>query len=159
MQRLFQQPGLPVSPWFIPFVVCVLSKMILFAFEADGTKTREACRPRHRNAEKHLHLFSKIYIAALFFYLFGPTTSSCHLTSMIAQRKSTLQWWGLCLVDLFLCLSWQHALSYLFIITDSEDLKPLWFHSHSQDHFFLRTLSAVNSFLATLADFYLPRFS
>lgn len=64
--------GLPVSPWFIPFVVCVLSKKILFAFEADGTKTREACRPRHRNAEKHQRLFSNPNIPAVFIYSQPP---------------------------------------------------------------------------------------
>lgn len=49
--------------------------MILFAFEADGTKTREACRPRHRNAEKHQRLFSNPDIPAVFIYSHPPNPS------------------------------------------------------------------------------------
>lgn len=59
------------------YTVCCLChvKMILLAFEADETKTREACRPRHRNAEKHQHLFSNPDIPAVFIYSHPPTPS------------------------------------------------------------------------------------
>lgn len=89
--------------------------MILFAFEADGTKTREPCSPdiewTYRNTEKHQCFFTNPDIQAVSAPPLHSTEKEHPLVVKIVLTLSPL--------------SCHHALSYLFIITDSADVKPL----------------------------------